>query len=194
MALLKFLVGLLLVGSIDIAFGIFFAHLVIKLHSHIGHPMFTYAWGVFFALVPDVDALAMKIIGGKIMVDHRDWPHWPVLIVPVFLVCACFSLPYAVLAGLCLLAHYVHDGLNIKENGEGIKWLAPFRHGSYLISWKKIKTWGIFIKLSRHRVKKIKGRKETIDNWLNRHYLRPTASSMAGGMFLIASIAVAMIW
>jgi hypothetical protein len=194
MTLLKFLVGLLLAGSFDIAFGVFFAHLSIKSCHHFGHPLFTYLFGVFFALLPDVDALAMKIFRGKIMADHRDWPHWPILIIPAGAAIWYFSPFYAVLAGLCLLEHYVHDSLNIKENDMGIRWFAPFNQNYYLISWRRIKNAGIFARLSKRRINKIRGRRETIDRWLEKHYLHPTVSSMVGGMLLAFTIILAIVW
>ncbi len=194
MTLLKFLVGALLAGSIDIAFGIFFAHLFLKLYDPAVWPLFAYGFGIVFCLAPDLDVLVMRFTRGRIMADHRTWMHWPILIAPIFLLVSCFSSPFAILAVFCLLEHYVHDSIDIEENDEGIRWFAPFNYNHYLISWQKIKNLEIFARLSGRRLRKIKNKKETMNSWLAEHYLRPTASSIVGGLLLAASIIMITVW
>lgn len=81
--------------------------------------------GVFFALLPDFDALinAVQYRGLDHEYSHRDLLHLPLLYTPIGTLCIyVFSPHVALLFALCSFAHFVHDSIGI---GWGVQWLSP---------------------------------------------------------------------
>lgn len=94
----------------------------------------TGAWigaGIFFASLPDADYLIHLMQGNssRNAHRHRDLFHYPMLFIPIgVLLLYPFSVAWAVLFGLCALAHFLHDSIGI---GWGVQWLWPFRDEHY---------------------------------------------------------------
>lgn len=191
---LLFLLGAFLAGATDMAMGNFIAHLMIKIFNPQEHHLFIYFFAITFALIPDIDAL-MPNDHKKMLSDHRKWPHWPLLIIPlIFFIINFFSFFYALLASLCLLAHYIHDSIDLQENEGGIEWLAPLSDSQYKISIKKIKTEKLIIEIPREKINRIKKRRETMQRWLKKYYLKITENSLVGVLTLIISLLINIIW
>ncbi|OGF25493.1 hypothetical protein A2331_01335 [Candidatus Falkowbacteria bacterium RIFOXYB2_FULL_34_18] len=190
-----FLIGIFLAGAMDMALGNFIAHCMIKFFGPVEHVMFTYIFAIAFALLPDIDALLQRVSHGKILSNHRNWPHWPLLILPIiFFTINIFSFFYAVLACLCLFIHYIHDSVDLQENGGGIEWLAPFSDSQYQISIKRIKTEKLIVEFPKEKIEKIKKKKETMYRWLKKYYLKITENSLLGILALITSLIINIIW
>lgn len=120
-------IGLFLVATPDISGGLLIAHFIVKF-AHLTAQSTFYLWGVFFALLPDVDFLR-SIIKAKMKKmsvprdseTHRWITHWPLIMLPLCgFLAGLFSGYLAVLALLCLLFHFCHDSI-----GSEIQWLAP---------------------------------------------------------------------
>lgn len=186
--------GFLLAGTVDIFLALIISSVVMKLYNFDSHIAITYFFGIMFATFPDIDALSHLLKKGNIYADHRDWTHYPIIIFPIFVLIAMFSLPHAIIAALCLIFHYIHDSLDIKENeGIGIKWLAPFKTNVYLISLNKIKNWQLITKAKLQQIKKFEQQKETMVKWVNKNYLAINESSVAGIIALVAII-IFVLW
>lgn len=95
--------------------------------------------GIVFSLFPDIDFLVEFIkhgsVGGKIIREHRELIHFPLLYIPVILIVfTLFGTIWATFLGLGLLAHFLHDSIGI---GWGIKWLWPFSKKTYKLFSEK---------------------------------------------------------
>ncbi len=95
--------------------------------------------GIIFSLFPDIDFFVEFIkhgsVGGKIIREHRELIHFPLLYIPVILiVLSLFGIMWATFLSLGLLAHFLHDSIGI---GWGIKWLWPFSKRAYKLFSEK---------------------------------------------------------
>lgn len=194
----KIIVGFFLAGALDMAGGILIAFFLLKTFPGAAPKLQACLAGAVFAVFPDVDGLKqIKTIirEGRLYVDHRLWTHYPLVVLPIAAaLLAPLSPFYAILAVLCLLFHYVHDSLDLEENGEGIKWLAPLRHHYYHLSWKKIRSLKVIIRLTAREAEKLKHKKETMEEWLEKHYLKISPHSLSGVFVLFVSIFTAILW
>lgn len=184
-----FLIGAFLAGSMDMAIGNVIAYSMIKIFQPEEKPIFIYLFAVIFSLLPDIDALLQSISRDKILSDHRHLPHYPLLMIPLtFIIINFFSAFYAFLAILCLFSHYIHDSLDLEENGDGIKWLAPFNNSQYQICVKKTNTETFITEISKEKIKKIKTKKESMYRWMKKYYLKITENSLSGIIALTISL------
>jgi len=84
-------------------------------------------WAVIFSLLPDFDFLIEfaihKSVGGRFMRQHRKITHYPIIYIPiVFMIWIVWGKVWLLVAGLCLLAHFVHDSMIM---GWGVQWGWP---------------------------------------------------------------------
>lgn len=164
MSRLRLLIGLALASMLDMSAGIIIAHALCKLFS-VSPSMLIYGSAALIALAPDISILGQLISGKKSLNSHhRELTHYPLLIIPVFAMIAWFSLFWAALVGLCLLAHFLDD----TADPGGVKWLAPFTQRSFQI-----------LTVERGPLK--------LKDWLERYYLRPTVKSL--GSIVLSTIA-----
>ena len=122
--------------------------------------------GILFALLPDVSHLLLKILAIKGM-HHRTLTHYPLLVLPFFLVVAPFSLFWAVLLSSALVAHFADD----TTDPGGLKWFAPL--------WNK-----------RFRIYAKEPEPVSLEVWLQTYYLQPTLKSV--GSIVLALVAVSL--
>jgi hypothetical protein len=162
---------------LDIAVGIFSAWLT---SQAFGFPL-TKQWallGAGFALLPDIDIIYMLFAlrgrrAGKVSAGHREWTHYPLLYpIPILLAYLIWGKEVAVLLGLGLYWHSIHDSFG---TGFGVKWLAPFSRRNYKffaredgqVSWTTpVRSWSPeeYAELLR-----VHGN----ENWLRDTYMRP---------------------
>jgi len=155
--------------SLDASVGIVIAYLL----SHawdIKPSLLAYGVGMIAAILPDVSIVALSVLSGKENIHHRDLTHYPLLIIPLFVVIAWFSLFWATLITLCLLAHFIDD----TTDPGGIKWLAPFSKRRFQVLAREP------LPLSR-------------EQWLEKYYLRPTIKSVAAITLSVIAAAL-VIW
>jgi hypothetical protein len=110
------------------------------------------AWGIMFALLPDVDVIPELIarrgkLGGKEISWHRELAHFPIIyIVPAVLVFVFAGRLYGFLFALGVFLHLLHDSIGM---GWGIEWAWPFNKNSYKffsderneMSWRVLIHW-----------------------------------------------------
>lgn len=115
---------------LDIGVGILLAIFVSKLFSLPLTASFLIG-GIVFSLLVDIDYIFHpgRKETPKSFHKHRNLFHFPLLYIPLgMLIILFFNLPWAILFGLCSLAHFLHDSIGI---GWGIQWLYPFSKNHY---------------------------------------------------------------
>ena len=87
--------------------------------------------GIIFSLLMDADHifhLGQKETARQVR-NLRNIFHYPLLYIPTgMIVVSFFSIPWAVLFGLCSLTHFIHDSIGI---GWGVQWFYPFSTNHY---------------------------------------------------------------
>jgi len=183
-------VALFLAGAIDGSIGVFLAHVLSKALNY--PPSFEiYFWGLIFALSPDIDVFLQKIFEKKCDGNHRKYLHYPLGVIPLFVVMCYFSLFWASLVCLCLLIHFIHDSGGNEENRWGIKWLKPFSDNYYQFFGKKRKKFFIVLEWTPREIEKRVS--EDWDSWLNKNYLKFPAESFLGAI-LGAFTLILVLW
>lgn len=187
MSTIRKLKGLLFAVLFDCALGL--ASLYIWswiLPYHVGMPILVgYAIAMFLAVLPDLDVLMQKAMEGKITGTHKNIMHYPLVIVPLVSLVAFlifgFSWFWSLVAATALLVHYVHDTVEI---GPGIAWLAPFNTKA------------------KYRLRRLEGEIRfrmtpeelavrgaiTLEEWLEKEYLRITPASVGGTVFFFIMV------
>lgn len=120
--------------------------------------------GGVLALVPDFDLVPSVIHGVSPSFDHRQTCfHRPLLILPLIITTAYLfgGSMWALIAGLCVFTHYVHD-TNFVGTNYGIAWLWPFSH----------RYWSIFGSFTPKRTV------GSHHEWLQKNWLRPSLLSV----------------
>ncbi len=128
---------------------------------------------IIFSLLPDIDMLIFVFpFLRKIFVDHRKISHYPILYIPIIIVIFyVWGLFWAMLCGLNILIHLIHDTLWI---GHGITWLWPFSNKSYK-----------FFSQDHKAADRM--------HWIQAFYLRPTLVSITEyGIFIISVIVLSI--
>lgn len=196
--------------SFDVAIGIIVTHVLVLIFGHYPGTYTVYIFGIFMALLPDIDTLFM-IRKDRFYADHRSWPHYPVLmfliVLPAvslwsYLYFAYVSDFYLLLAGSCLFWHYLHDSWDNIENEEGIQWGAPFfSYNRYVISVRPLaddkKSWFVITRAFVRRVtnktlKRIKAKQETAIEFWEKHYMKETLEAYQGVIVLL--MAILFVW
>lgn len=129
---------------LDIALGIFAAIVTGEIFSvPVGWSMVL--GGIFFAVLPDLDFILVYLTKGRSRVmyedayQHRIFPHKPLVFIPLGMAAiSFFSLSWAILFGLGIFFHLLHDSIGI---GRGIQWLYPFskKHFVFLYFYTPVK-------------------------------------------------------
>lgn len=183
---------------LDTALGIFLSAFIARLFGFDPTALW-YAFGVAFALLPDIDVplsymsriLRSRGSGkGKFTHEHRDILHYPIFFALAAGVLFAVSDPaLAWLFVLAICAHFVHDSIHI---GWGIAWLWPFseksikffsdREGKW--SWNIVQTWQ---KSDLRTVATEHGN----ENWLKETYLAPSPTLIFECAALICALAFA---
>jgi hypothetical protein len=179
---LRILVGIGLSCLMDISFGLFFTLLMSKVMDH--HvSIWTYGLGVLLALSPDFDVLFQKFQKREIDSEHRDIGlHYPVIMLPVFILFSLFSLFWSFLIGLCLLSHFIHDSIG---EGPGLKWLWPFSHRYYKF-FAEVNGKRICIRsLALDEAKQLS---LTLGKWIETYYLSATPQVIIGIIAFILAV------
>lgn len=122
-----------LAASPDICAGLILAHFWMrsgKFTPETGWAaLFTYGYGVTWALVPDVSLIIYSVVRRqKLDSGHRDITHYPLPILSALGLLG-FLTPWAWLAGLCITAHFLDD----TTDPGGIAWLWPISKRKYQI-------------------------------------------------------------
>lgn len=177
------MIGLGFAVLFDLALGLLCAQ---TLGTAMHHPVSWFGYGVamFFALLPDADVLLQSKKEGKVTGTHKNMVHYPFVIIPsvffLVLVCTGGSLFWATLAGMCVFAHLVHDTM---EQSPGIAWLAPIDLTRYRL---RIHDGHLAFKMT-HRELDFEF-KVTMEEWLEREYLKPTLNLFLGIVFFLAMV------
>ncbi len=120
---------------LDIGVGILTAIFVSKLFTLSITTLFIIG-GIVFSLLVDIDYFFHLGRGGttKNAHKHRSILHRPFLYIPIGISIILFlNQAWAVLFGLCSLAHFLHDSIGI---GWGIQWLYPFTKNQYTFFYR----------------------------------------------------------
>jgi hypothetical protein len=131
--------------------------------------------GAIFNVLPDYDIvpfiLRRGITGVPFNFDHHQtWLHWPVVVLPVVtaFMWLIFGAYWGLLALSCVLAHYIHDAVFMKN---GLVWLLRLRRtypvGTY----------------DRHM--------SPPDDWIATNWLQPSRLSIYEMLIGIASLSIA---
>lgn len=133
--------------------------------------------GIFFALLVDIDYI-FYFFSNKSLKNvhrHRDLLHYPLLYIPLGILFASFiNVSWAVLFGLCSLAHFIHDSIGI---GWGVQWFYPFTKDHYAFFYlyqppNKEKLPKKFIYIWKHENISVLDFKYGDDNWIRDIYLK----------------------
>jgi hypothetical protein len=150
-----------------------------------------YGLAVGLTLAPDFIDLTLKgrAVGG----EHHSIPtHWPVLPVVVASVIGFCSVFWGVFFGSILLLHYAHDSA---QRGTGIEWLAPWSRQRYTFFDGPRGQRSA----PRHLWYAIPDDEMSLRNmpttqWLERHYLRWTKTSISGLVTLTIALLLLTLW
>ena len=136
-----FLAASTLAAGMDFGIGMAIASLVTNwFGTHA--PWYVLGIGGVLALLPDFDLIPSVIRCASPTFDHHQSPfHRPLLVLPISILIAYlfFGQMWAVITGICVLAHYIHD-TNFISNTYGIAWFWPFSdlywspHGLFISS------------------------------------------------------------
>ena len=119
--------------------------------------------GAFLALLPDLDLVPSVLRHATITFDHRQTLlHRPLLLLPVVTLFSFWlgGTLWAIIAFTCVLWHFLHD-TNFVDDTYGVAWLWPFSNQFWSVR-------GFFeppVPLSH-------------EEWLKKHWLRPTDVSL----------------
>ncbi len=149
--------------------------------------------GIAFALLPDIDFFVELIkhgsVGGKIIREHRELIHFPIIYIPVaILIYAMFGVMWAVLFSLAIFVHFLHDSIGI---GWGIKWFWPFSKRSYkLFSEKNGKfSYQLVVSWNPEELAEVAANYGDPD-WIRNFYLRFHPVAIAEFSFFIISLII----
>jgi hypothetical protein len=202
--IVRFIFGVLLAIALDIAVGMAITYSMVMIYDFPITNYLVYAFGITMALLPDVDTISV-IDRNNIYIDHRKWPHHPSILLfffvyPFLVFSSLYFLGYIlwfyiILATLCILWHCFHDSWDTPDNEEGIQWGAPFISDDHYVIPVSIETlqnekvpWVKRVK--NKTIKRIKRKKETAEEWLQKHYLNNTIDNYFGIIFLALMIVV----
>lgn len=170
--MLRKLVGLFMVASLDSSLGVIIAFLL-SVVFHLQPDLLVYSAGALIALGLDISIPIYAFLPQKVkeqwkLASHRQLTHHPALVLPlVFIALYPFSHFWAWLATLCLTAHLIDDTFD----PGGIAWFSPFSSKRFQILAPEREPLGMF-------------------EWIEQTYLRPSFKSVATIIGLIASIAI----
>lgn len=177
----------------DMGAGIIITHIVGKIFNY-KLPFYFYLIGMFLALLPDFPVFLLRIRGREIR-HHRGVDHYPIIIIPIFLILILFSFFWVVVAGLCVLAHLIHDSLD-KEEWGGIKWLAPFSKKNYRLFGKKDGRRKLIVSCTEKEAERMASLQPPppFEEWIEKIWLKPTLESISGIVIFSAAIILYFIW
>lgn len=183
------ILGMFLVALADFASGSLIAHILTRITGYQDLPILLIdAIGAIIAVSPDLDIPLHKLLISnkpEDISDHRNMLHRPLLVIPIFAILYFLSPFWAYLVGLCLLAHFVHDSTG---SGYGIKWFQPFSQNTYKFCKKHI----ICMWTPEETAKNPWN--PTLDWWLEKYYLKPTAEGLFGVVLAIIAIPIIIFW
>lgn len=147
---------------------------------------------IFLVLLPDFDFLVELVrhgsVGGREIREHRRISHFPFTYIPVVVVILLLWGPmWAVLFGLAVLAHFVHDSAGI---GWGIMWLWPFSHTSYKCFSEKNGAFStrLLVAWSPEEIKKLAATHDP--NWFRNIYMRAHPINVIECVWFAASLVI----
>ena len=149
--------------------------------------------GVIFALLPDIDFFVELIkhgsVGGKIIREHRELTHFPIIYIPIaILIFILYGVMWVMLFSLALFAHFLHDSVGI---GWGIRWFWPFSKKAYKLFSEKDGRFSSRLIISWSPLELIKVVADHGDpNWIRNIYFRLTPISVIEFSFLIISLII----
>lgn len=158
---------------LDIGLSFFYSILVTKMFDiPLTHTIVLF--GIFFALIPDIDTPIELIqrgkLGGKESGFHRKYTHFPFVYILITIIIWIFFAPFwAVLFCFNILSHFIHDSI---WTGWGIQWLWPFSNDSFKLFSDKDGTisTNLMTSWSPQELKDIMHAKGN-DNWFKDIYL-----------------------
>lgn len=148
---------------------------------------------IIFSLLPDIDFFVEFFkhgsVGGRVIREHRELIHFPLLYIPVILIVFLFfGTMWASLLGLSLLAHFLHDSFGI---GWGIKWLWPFSKRTYKFFSEKNGKLSSRVLMSWDQKELAETVSEHGDpNWIKNIYLRPSLINILECLSCIGALIV----
>ena len=161
---IRFLLGNALAAVMDFGIGTALAAGIGTWYG-VSLPWYLVCTGGVLSLLPDLDLVQSVIRGVSAPFDHRQTPfHRPLLVLPLAIGVAYLlgGEMWAVIAGVCVFGHYVHD-TNFVGTSYGIAWFWPFspQYWSVFVSF----TPEVFESGSHH-------------DWLRQNWLRPSLLSI----------------
>ncbi len=168
MNLVNKLIGNGLAAALDFCFGALVATLVMLWYGLDSSYLAPFIGGLL-ALAPDID-LPSQFAKKGVEVDHHRSPfHYPILTVPTGVTVALLigGIPWAIIAGVCLAGHYIHD---MTGPYGGLVALWPFTQDSFSFT------------NGREKIGQSKREKYIRDvghtEWIRTFWLRPSTLSM----------------
>lgn len=161
---ISFLLGNALAAVMDFGIGTALAAGIATWYG-VNLPWYLVFMGGVLSLLPDFDLVPSVIRGVSAPFDHRQTPsHRPLLVLPLAIVVAYLlgGQMWAVIAGVCVFGHYVHD-TNFVGTSYGIAWFWPFSPQYWSIFGSF--TSEVFESGSHHE-------------WLRQNWLRPSVLSI----------------
>jgi len=135
--------------------------------------------GAILALLPDIDIIPSILAGRSTPFDHHTslW-HRPILVIALSVALAYVlgGAPWAVIAFICLLWHFVHD-TGWVDDVTGIAWLWPF--SDRFVSW-----YGLYTPDSY----------PDHHEWLELSWVRPTLLSVGEITLGLAAVGLSLYW
>ena len=177
---------------LDLGVGIFVSIFLSRIFEISLSPVLV-AGGILFSLAADLDVFVELAkrgrIGGRVQGHHRELTHFPLTYIPVvFLIYIFAGKIYALLFGLAVLAHFLHDSVGM---GWGLKWWWPFSNKAYKFFSEKDGSFSSNLMVS-WRPQELK---ETIvqygdDHWFKNYYLKPHPIAVFEFMVFIVALIV----
>ncbi len=202
----KYIVGTVIAALTDVGMGVLILHLARRIFDYqipapfylFGVPVIFYMAGMAFPLIPDLNVLRLAILGKRIDEKHRTWDHYPIIMILsvsiVFYFISFFwadAIFWGIVIDLCLLYHYIHDSIEV-GGGTGMQWLGPFSEKYYQLFARKD---GKRRLISSFRYEDFqKESLVTLEEWLDKYYLKPTFKSLSGIAIFLVAISLPLIW
>lgn len=172
---------------LDIGMGIMLSLGVAHVFDMPATPLFVFL-GIIFALLPDIDMLWYLLRKSRAH-DHRSYPHYPLLWVPIIAGVYIVSEPIGILLLVCIALHLIHDTIGL---GWGIRWLWPFSNKKFRFlsptgnngGWEFFRTW-------MPSEEEALSKQQHDPHWVRTYYLRPnTIGFVEYAVFLLGLTAL----
>ena len=187
MSPLRKILGLGFAIMIDVTNGLLIALLVGKMYGYQPLTLFVYMLAAFFALLPDLDIGYQMLSKSKIDSEHRSPLHYPYLFLLVTIVLAGISSFWAIVFGMCLFTHFIHDSFD----EWGIPWLAPVSSNTYSLLGKYAGKPYLFREWTPPELKA--RRPEPLDEYLETYFLQLSPTLIRSITYFIIVVGIVLL-